>query len=213
MLHKVSRTLCKRTVPSLCLHSINVLLANLVSEKCSGSWWKKRRKRETDGRREREREKNKSVLPFWDCKYIFLYSTKKFNKYWNFLKTSTSLQYFLQSLFAIIYRQPQLLFSVKSLRLVDSVCGLCKKQERLLKSSHSYETVKPKYLCGDVSLVFMISDRCQGLVHVNPDNNVPMLWMPDALLGNDASTVKCVAHTLMKGDQWEAWLTSITLKC
>lgn len=117
------------------------------------------------------------------------------------------------SLFTIIYRQPQLLFSVKSLRLVDSVCELCKKQERLLKSSHSYETVKPKYLCGDVSLVFMISDRCQGLVHVHPDNNVPMLWMPDALLGNDASTVECVAHTLMKGDQWEAWLTSITLKC
>lgn len=36
-LHKASRTLCKRTVPSLSLHSINVLLANLASEKCSGS--------------------------------------------------------------------------------------------------------------------------------------------------------------------------------
>lgn len=37
MLHTVSQTLCKRTVPSLSLHSINVLLANLVSEKCSES--------------------------------------------------------------------------------------------------------------------------------------------------------------------------------
>lgn len=37
MPHKVSRTLCKRTVLSLSPHSINVLLANLVSEKCSES--------------------------------------------------------------------------------------------------------------------------------------------------------------------------------
>lgn len=37
MLHKVSQTLCKRTVLSLSPCSINVPLANLASEKCSES--------------------------------------------------------------------------------------------------------------------------------------------------------------------------------
>lgn len=36
-LHKVSQTLCKRTAPSSSPCLINVLLANLVSEKCSES--------------------------------------------------------------------------------------------------------------------------------------------------------------------------------